>query len=125
MFCPSCQTEYGTGITSCSDCDVALVDSLGQVHSVDSNGVATDGTLDYVVVSTVQGQFVEGQICSFLKANGIPAEIRGEAIRKTYGIAVDGIGAAEILVPKKFASAARDLLARADRGELKIEERSE
>ena len=121
MFCPSCQTEYGTGITRCSDCDVDLVDSLGQLNRVDSNGVATDGALDYVVVSTVQGQFVEGQICSFLKANGIPAEIRGEAIRKTYGIAVDGIGAAEILVPKEFAAAARDLLARADRGELEIE----
>lgn len=121
MFCPSCQTEYRTGITRCSDCDVDLVDSLGQLNRVDSNGVATDGALDYVVVSTVQGQFVEGQICSFLKANGIPAEIRGEAIRKTYGIAVDGIGAAEILVPKEFAAAARDLLARADRGELEIE----
>lgn len=32
MFCPVCKTEYRTGFTRCSDCDVPLVDSLETVR---------------------------------------------------------------------------------------------
>jgi len=28
MFCPSCQAEYREGFTACSDCGVALVETL-------------------------------------------------------------------------------------------------
>ena len=74
----------------------------------------------YVVISIVQGQFVEAQIKAFLEAHGIPCQLRGEALRVTHAISVDGIGAAEVLVPADRAEEARDLLARADRGELAI-----
>lgn len=76
----------------------------------------------YVCVATVHGPIEEAQICSFLRSNGIPAQTRGEAIRKIHGITVNGIGAAEIEVPARFADAARELLAKADRGELRIAE---
>jgi len=75
---------------------------------------------EYVVVSTVQGQFAEGQVRAFLHANGIPTEVRGEALRMTHGISVDGLGAVQILVPRYQADSARELLARADRGELRL-----
>lgn len=32
MFCPQCRAEYRPGFTRCSDCDMALVDSLPEVE---------------------------------------------------------------------------------------------
>ena len=76
----------------------------------------------YVVISTVQGQFVEAQIKAFLEAHDIPCQLRGETLRITHAISVDGIGAAEVLVPADLADQARTLLAQAERGELAIDE---
>ena len=76
----------------------------------------------YVVISTVQGQFVEAQIKAFLEAHDIPCQLRGETLRVTHAISIDGIGAAEVLVPAALADKARDLLAQADRGELAIDD---
>ena len=76
----------------------------------------------YVVVSIVQGQFAEAQIKAFLEAHGIPCQLRGEALRVTHAISIDGIGAAEVHVPAALADKARDLLARAERGELAIDD---
>ena len=74
----------------------------------------------YVVVSTAQGQFDEGQLRAFLEANGIPTQSRGETLRNTHGLSLDGLGSVDILVPRDQADAARDLLARAERGELRL-----
>ena len=74
----------------------------------------------YVVVSTVQGQFVEGQVRAFLESNGIPTQTRGEALRTTHAISIDGIGEVEILVPRDLAATARRLLARAEHGDFRI-----
>jgi len=74
----------------------------------------------YVVVSTVQGQFVEGQLRSFLEANGVPTQVRGETLRTTHGISIDGIGSVEILVPRDMAELARELLMQVERGEFAL-----
>jgi hypothetical protein len=76
---------------------------------------------DYVVLLTAPTPFQEGQICSFLEANGIPTQIHGEGIRRIYGFAGVGFGTGDILVPRELEAKARDLLARADRGELQID----
>lgn len=76
----------------------------------------------YVVISTVQGQFVEAQLKAFLEAHEIPCQLRGETLRMTHAISVDGIGAAEVLVPAEQADQARELLASVERGELAIDE---
>ena len=75
---------------------------------------------DWVVISTVQGQFEEGQLRAFLGAYDIPTQVRGEALRTTHGLSVDGLGAVAILVQATDAAAARDLLAKAERGELAV-----
>ena len=74
----------------------------------------------YIAVSTVQGQFAEEQVRAFLEANGIPTQVRGETLRTTYGIAIDGLGSVDILVPQERADEARDLLAHAERGDLAL-----
>lgn len=70
----------------------------------------------FVAVSTVQGQFAEEQVRAFLEANGIPTEIRGETLRMTHGISIDGLGSVQILVPGDRADEARDLLQQVEAG---------
>ena len=95
----------------CSDCDIELVDYLPPktVHLEDAENP------DYVAVATVSGPLEEGQICSFLQANGIPARPQG----RIYGT---GLEAVRILVPREMAADALDLLAKADHGELGIDD---
>ena len=82
-------------------------------------------TADFVVVSTVQGQFAEQQLRAFLEAHGVPTHVRGETLRMTYGISLDGLGAVDILVAPDSADLARELLTRAERGEFAIEDGQE
>lgn len=109
--------EYRPGFTRCSDCDIPLVDHLAA--DLVSPGDTADSA--YVAVATAQGQLDADQMCSFLEGNGIPAVIQGEALRNVYGIQITGIATLQILVPEELASTARDLLRKADRGELAID----
>jgi hypothetical protein len=79
----------------------------------------------WVVVFTAQGEVEEQQVCHFLSAHGIPVEVRGEALRKTHAFVLDGLGEVEVLVPAEHEREARDLLARAERGELTLDEDEE
>ena len=78
-----------------------------------------------VVVAVVQGEVEEIQIRSFLAANDIPTITRGEALRKTHGLTLDGLGAVEILVAAENAESAKNLLDQAERGELTLEDPGE
>jgi len=118
MFCPQCKAEYRPGFVRCADCDVELVDYLPQ----DPASTETTEDSDYVPVRGVQGALEEGQICSFLEANGIPTQVRSVGYRKVYSVSIGGSGSAQILVPRDRAVVALDLLAKADRGELEIAE---
>ncbi len=75
---------------------------------------------DWVVVTVVQGQFEEAQLRAFPHAYDIPNQVRGESLRTTHGLSVDGLGSVEILVRDTDADAARDLIAKAERGELAL-----
>jgi hypothetical protein len=80
---------------------------------------------DPVVIFTAQGEVEETQVRSFLAAHDIPTLVRGEALRKTHGLTLDGLGAVEILVAAEHADEARSLLASADRGDLTLDESTE
>ena len=71
-----------------------------------------------VTVYTAQGEIDETQVRIFLEAHGIPSISRGEALRKTHGFVLDGLGEVRIMVAAEHAEAAAELLAAVERGEL-------
>jgi hypothetical protein len=77
---------------------------------------------DPVIICTAQGDVEEQQIRSFLAAHGIPTAVRGEALRKTHGFILDGLGEVVIEVAAEHADYARELLAAVDRGEMALDE---
>jgi hypothetical protein len=75
---------------------------------------------EWTAVFSAQGEIEEGQVRSFLGAHGIPTATRGEALRKTHGLTLDGLGQVEILVAPEHADEARRLLEKVHRGEFTI-----
>ena len=73
-----------------------------------------------VILTTVQGDIEEQQLRAFLEANGIPTVVRGEALRKTHAFILDGLGAVQIMVAPEHLTAAKDLLAKVEAGELEL-----
>jgi hypothetical protein len=70
----------------------------------------------FVATGEIQAQ----QVRTFLESAGIVASVRGESLRKTHGLTLDGLGAVEILVAEADAEAARALLESAEAGEFRL-----
>jgi len=75
---------------------------------------------EWIVVFTAQGELEETQVRSFLAAHDIATSTRGEALRKTHGLTLNGLGEVEILVAPEDEEEARRLLAKAERGEFTL-----
>ncbi|HPA79711.1 MAG TPA: hypothetical protein PLS95_02765 [Thermoanaerobaculales bacterium] len=75
---------------------------------------------ELITVFLAQGEVEEAQVRLFLEAHGIPAAGRGEALRKTHGFVLDGLGAVAIQVAAEHAERARDLLGAVERGDLNL-----
>ena len=73
-------------------------------------------------VYSASGEAQAQQIRAFLEANEIACSFHGEALRKTHGFTLDGLGMVEIHVSEAFAEQARELLAAAESGELSLAE---
>jgi hypothetical protein len=80
---------------------------------------------DKTRVFTASGELEAQQIQGFLAAAGIESHLRGEALRKTHGLTVDGLGTVEILVSISDEQRARELLAEADSGAFRLDEDAE
>ncbi len=80
---------------------------------------------ELVSVLTAQGDLEAESVCAFLAEHGIPATIRGEALRKTHGMILDGLGAAAILVAADDAEAAHTLLRQVEAGDLRLPDDAE
>ena len=73
-------------------------------------------------VFVANGEIKAQQVSAFLKASGIHCALRGESLRKTHGLTVDGLGAVAIFVPATDEEQARSLLASAEAGELRLDD---
>ncbi len=71
-------------------------------------------------VFVANGEVHAQQIRAFLEAAGISSVERGEALRLTHGLTVDGLGAVEILVSESDAAHAREILQSAEAGDFRI-----
>ena len=80
---------------------------------------------DETCVFKTNGEAEAQQIKAFLQAHDIPCEFRGEALRMTHGFTLDGLGVVRVCVPPEFVERARDLLARADAGDLALGDNDE
>ena len=73
-------------------------------------------------VFTANGEIQAQQVRAFLQAAGISSELRGESLRNTHGLTLDGLGTVEIVVTDVDADRARELLASAESGEFRLDD---
>ena len=73
-------------------------------------------------VFVANGEIHAQQVLAFLEAAGIRATGRGESLRHTHGLTLDGIGAVQILVAEADVDRARSLLASAEAGMFRLAE---
>jgi hypothetical protein len=71
-------------------------------------------------VFVASGEMQADQVRAFLEASGIATAIRGESLRRTHGLTLDGLGAVEILVADADADQARALLSSAESGHFRL-----
>ena len=71
-------------------------------------------------VFVADGEVHAQQVRAFLEAAGISTTVRGESLRHTHGLTVDGLGAVLIVVADEDADRARALLKAADAGEFRL-----
>jgi hypothetical protein len=70
-FCPTCRTEYRSGIKRCSDCDAELVDALPEEkEQVSETGLV----LLAVFPNAAEARLIQ----ELLQNNGIEAVLRGD-----------------------------------------------
>ena len=76
-------------------------------------------------VRVVDGDAEAQQVKSFLAAHKIPCHFEGEALRTVHGFTLNGLGVVRICVPGPLVEKAKELLARADAGELQLPDHPE
>jgi hypothetical protein len=77
-------------------------------------------TLQQRCVFVANGEIQAQQVQSFLKAEGIETVLRGEPFSLMHALTVDGLGRVEVLVSETDEPRARELLASADSGHLRL-----
>jgi DNA-binding transcriptional regulator LsrR (DeoR family) len=73
-------------------------------------------------VFVANGEIHAQQIRAFLEAAGISSALRGESLRNTHGLTLDGLGMVKIVVAAADEDRARALLASAEAGEFRLDD---
>ena len=77
---------------------------------------------DWRCVFTANGEIQAQQVRAFLRAAGISSELRGESLRNTHGLTLNGLGTVELVVAGADEDRARALLVSADGGEFRLDD---
>lgn len=77
---------------------------------------------DKASVFVASGEIHAQQIQGFLEAAGIASELKGESLRKTHGLTIDGLGMVEVVVSSEDEAQARALLASAELGTFRLDD---
>ena len=73
-FCPNCRSEYRSGFTRCSECDVELVDSLAEENAVEPD----QSEWDMVEAGTFPDPQQAQMIQELLENNGIMSILQSD-----------------------------------------------
>jgi hypothetical protein len=76
-------------------------------------------------VFVANGEVLAQQVRAFLEAAGIATAERGESLRNTHGLTLDGLGAVKILVAGADVDRARALLDSAEAGGFRLADDAE
>jgi len=71
-------------------------------------------------VLVANGEIQAQQVRAFLEAAGIRTTVRGESLRHTHGLTLNGLGAVEIFVDETDVEEARSLLDSVEGGEFRV-----
>jgi hypothetical protein len=104
MFCPKCKCEYREGFTTCSDCNISLVESL----PLKKQGKPIKEKIEFIDYELILTSFIFSeisQIKSVFDSEGIIYYIQGEDL----GVAPGGLPA-RVLVKKEQVEESKQLL---------------
>ena len=73
-------------------------------------------------IHVAAGELDAQQVRACLEANGVPCEFKGEALRNTHGLTLNGLGEVRIHVAREHVEQARDILAQVESGALSLDE---
>jgi hypothetical protein len=73
--------------------------------------------MKWVTVQRTNGVTEAELLCNMLESFGIPSRVSYESVGRLYGIIIDGLGVAAVLVPEDRAEEARELLSKPSPGE--------
>jgi hypothetical protein len=77
---------------------------------------------EWECVFVAGGETHAQQVRAFLESAGIEVVTRGEALRHTHGLTVDGLGSVKIVVPASDVQQARELIASAEAGNFRLDD---
>ena len=77
---------------------------------------------DLRCVFIANGEVEAQQVAAFLRAHDIESTLLGESTRRTHGLTLDGLGAAEICVSAADEAIAKSLLKSAEAGQFRLDD---
>ena len=107
MICPKCNSEFVEGVTTCSDCEISLVDFIPDSNHNVQNPL--DDVHFISVYNPINSQEVS-LIKMIMEREEIPYYIKNDRLHGAVLFSIQGPGKMELFVPEEYARRVVDLL---------------